>query len=98
MKYDQSKKIKSFWKKKVVCNILDLGKSEQPELNEPPFQRPFLKKFNPPGGFKGAPRAPTRKKTEDKNRLLESVPKKLPLPIMKRFVAVSSLRLTGWLI
>ena len=82
-------------KKKVVCSILDLGKSEQPDLNGPPFQRPFLKKYNPPGGFKGAPRAPKRKKIEDKTRLLESVPKTLPLPIMKRFVAVSSLRITG---
>ena len=77
-------------KKKVVCSILDLGKSEQPELNGPPFQRPFFKKYNPPGGLEGAPRAPTEEKTEDKNGLLQSAPKKLLIPIMKRFVAVSS--------
>ena len=69
---------------------MDLGKSEQPELNGPPFQRPFFKKYNPPGGLEGAPRAPTEEKTEDKNGLLQSAPKKLLLPIMKRFVAVSS--------
>ena len=57
---------------------------------DPPFKDHFLKRITLWGAPGGAPRAPTEEKTEDKNGLLQSAPKKLLLPIMKRFVAVSS--------
>ena len=36
---EENQKNFKFLKKKVVCRILDLGKSKHPEFNGPPFQR-----------------------------------------------------------